>query len=405
MSRLSVELALTVISFLGVGAAPLVMAADAGSSPPSAPSPAPVLVPSPTPPAPVAPAAGAPTAVKPTPRPESAGPPAPEQARKPSAADKREARKHFARALELIEDGQLAGALLEFQRSYELKPHFAVLYNIGMAHTYLGQPVEAADALERYLAEGGSAIKARRRKEVTTEIEWQKARIAMLTIAATPAEATLKVDGQAVAAAAASTGLRVAIGEHVIAASADGYEPAETRVTVAAGDRRAISLVLAKPAPPPPAEPAVAAVAPPPPPPAAFLLAPPAQDEPPPAATVVQARPPTHGGMRATGLVVGGAGVAAAAVGLGLLFKSRSLHDDALGHCQPNCDGEAQHLQSRADKYMLATNVLFIGGGVAVLSGAALYFFAWRADRAGASVAVAPVLVPGLAALAAQGSW
>ena len=55
------------------------------------------------------------------------------------AGEKEEARKHYDRAIELVDDGQLEGAIVEFQRSYDLTHHFAVLYNIGQDLRLHGQ--------------------------------------------------------------------------------------------------------------------------------------------------------------------------------------------------------------------------------------------------------------------------
>jgi hypothetical protein len=52
-----------------------------------------------------------------------------------------------------------------------------VLYNIGQVFVTLAKPVEAVDAYERYLADGGEKIPAARRADVEKEIARQKARI------------------------------------------------------------------------------------------------------------------------------------------------------------------------------------------------------------------------------------
>ena len=44
---------------------------------------------------------------------------------------KAEARKHFDHGLALAKQGVYAEAVVEFNRAYELSPHFAVLYNLG----------------------------------------------------------------------------------------------------------------------------------------------------------------------------------------------------------------------------------------------------------------------------------
>ena len=104
---------------------------------------------------------------------------------------------------------KVAEALLEFQRSYDLKPHFAVLYNVGQAQSVLGRSVEAVDTFERYLRQGGKAIKPARRKEVEQDVARQKARIATLEIRVTPDGAPICVDGKDVGLAPMSQGVRV----------------------------------------------------------------------------------------------------------------------------------------------------------------------------------------------------
>ena len=134
------------------------------------------------------------------------------------AGDKEEARKHYDRALELADDGQPEGAIVEFRRSYDLTHHFAVLYNIGHVYVSLARPVEAVDAYERYLTDGGKKIPAARRAEVEQEIARQKARIATLEIRGLPEGAVVRLDGKEIAKAPITAPVRVGVGTHTIAA-------------------------------------------------------------------------------------------------------------------------------------------------------------------------------------------
>ena len=166
---------------------------------------------------------------------------APQSAR---AEAKEEARKHYDRAIELIDDGQLPEAIVEFQRAYDLTKHFSVLYNIGQVYVSLAKPVEAIAAYEGYLVGGGKNIPAARRAEVEKEIARQKARIATLTFHILPDGASVRVDGNDIGKAPFAKPLSVGIGEHVVSATAEGHEPAEVKVTVASEDRRAVELTL-----------------------------------------------------------------------------------------------------------------------------------------------------------------
>ncbi len=325
-------------------------------------------------------------------------------AKKVGAAARKEARKHFQRGVELLNDEQVAEALLEFQRSYELKPHFAVLYNIGQAQSVLGRPIEAVDTFKRYLGEGGKDIKSSRREEVEQDIATQTARIATLEIQTTPDGALINVDGQDVGFAPMPLGVRVPIGEHTISATAEGHDPGELKVTVAGEDYRVVQLALVRHVEPPPPLP------PPPPQPVVLVTEKPVKR--PVSTDITTAPPPTEPEsrsvrqMRIAGLVTAGAGAALAVTGGGLLLKAESDHSAALNHCTPNCDASAGALKSRADGYLMASEVLLVTGGAALVTGGTLYFLARHRSGAPATQArVTPALGPGFAGLSARASW
>jgi tetratricopeptide (TPR) repeat protein len=144
-----------------------------------------------------------------------------------TAESKAEAKKHYDRAMGLNEDGQVAAAIIELKRCYEIAPHHTVLYNLGQAYISLGKPVEAVDALQRYLEEGDKAIHPARRAAVEREIARQKTRIALLVIRALPAGAMVSVDGDDVGKTPLANPVRVGVGRHVVSATAAGYEPGE----------------------------------------------------------------------------------------------------------------------------------------------------------------------------------
>jgi len=63
-----------------------------------------------------------------------------------------EARRHFRRGMELVQEGQLDEGVAELQLAYETLPHPNVLYNIGRAYAEGGRYDEALEYFERYLA-------------------------------------------------------------------------------------------------------------------------------------------------------------------------------------------------------------------------------------------------------------
>ena len=76
----------------------------------------------------------------------------------------------YARGIELAEQGLFAAALEQFKSAYEKSPHFAVLYNIGQAQMALGRPIEAIEAMTRYLRDGADQVPLSRREQVQAQV-------------------------------------------------------------------------------------------------------------------------------------------------------------------------------------------------------------------------------------------
>ena len=128
-----------------------------------------------------------------------------------------EARRHFREGLAKAAQGDVQGALTEFETAYTIQPHFSVLYNIGQARTALGKPVEAIDAFERYLADGAGNVSPERRQEVTTLIATNRERFGVLRITAdTSKETRIWLDGTRFAQTSLGRPLPLAVGEHSI---------------------------------------------------------------------------------------------------------------------------------------------------------------------------------------------
>ena len=149
------------------------------------------------------------------------------------------ARQHYGRGIELAAQGNYSQALQEFQEAYRIRPHFAVLYNIGQAHIALQQPIDAILVLEQYLREGKDQIAAERIQETNTQIAAEKALIAEIGLTARPAGATIIIDGKEVGKAPLEAPIRVAAGKHTLSVrTADGTEV--IREVVSQGGERLI---------------------------------------------------------------------------------------------------------------------------------------------------------------------
>jgi len=377
-----------------------------------------------------------------------------------TADSKAEAKKHFDRAMELNEDGQTAEAVVELKRCYEIAPHHTVLYNMGQAYITLAKPVEAVAALQRYLDEGGKAIKADRRTEVEQDIARQKTRIATLLIRGLPEGAVVTIDGDEVGRAPAGP-VRVGVGKHVVAATAVGYEAGEAKIEVAGEDRKVVELKLAvrvgqplsavpvasgsglrtprSALPAAPAPLAVPAAAPP------VATAPavdvaaahpvrhaPAPAEPAAASTTVPTAPSnpatseqtpsgasfapaqgdvgalanasTGGGLRLAGLVGIGAGFVGLATGAILWEVAKSTNDDAVTQLKIS-PSQAHSTRSQAENLATGANVCLIAGGVLAGVGVLATLISFDVDLGRLPVAFAPAVGPSFAGVAANGVW
>ena len=343
-------------------------------------------------------------------------------ARADSTADARaEAKKHYDRAMELNEDGQVAEAVIELKRAYEIAPHHTVLYNLGQAYITLAKPVEAVAALQRYLDEGGKDIKPARRAEVEQEIARQKTRIATLDISGLPDGAVVTIDGDDVGRAPLVAPLRVGVGKHVVAATAAGYEPGEAKIEIAGEDRKVVDLKLV----PRPAQPFVAAApvpAPVPvsaptsvpvPAPAPNMLstsarwaqpAPGTSLVPPQGEVAASAESSRWSGLRTAGIVAASVGVAGLVTG-GILWEVAKDKNSEANNQLPSSYGQARSTRSQAEDLTTGANACLIAGGVLAGIGVITTLLSFIDDSPPKSVALAPTMGPNFAGLTMKGIW
>lgn len=319
-------------------------------------------------------------------RPSAAAPPG--AAAAPNAA-RDEARDRFKRGVQLYNEGDFRGALIEFRRAYEVLPNYRLLYNLGQASAEVQDHAGALRYFDAYLAEGKNEIPAARRKQVQAEIEKLRGRAAQLTVKVNVDGAEVLVDDVLVGTSPLKEALAVSAGRRRITAQKSGL-PAVTRsIDLAGGDKSELKLELTEDRPVPPPVAATAAPPPPvePPPPTA-----PVPPPPPPA-------PPASPGMGtpfwislgATVVFAGGAAVT------GVL--ARGAHDDfekKLAAKGARRD-DIEDARSRTQTFALTTDVL---GGAAILgAGLATYFAISRKPADPASPSASLRLSPGGAAL------
>jgi hypothetical protein len=159
-----------------------------------------------------------------------------------SAEARKEAAERFDRGVRLFNQGENAGALVEFKRTYELTGDPSTLLNIGLVYAELKRPVDAVDALSTLLKSNAKLTPEQRQKAERVRTE-QSTFVSFLTLDSN-VPAMIEVDGVEAAHTPLSGTLRVAAGHHVIGAVAAGYPPSHKTIDIAGGETQKLSFTL-----------------------------------------------------------------------------------------------------------------------------------------------------------------
>jgi tetratricopeptide (TPR) repeat protein len=157
------------------------------------------------------------------------------------------ARAHFQKGVDYYTDGDLAAALVEFQRAYKIQPTYLLLYNLGQVTYEQGDYAAAERYFRSYLDEGGDQIEPARRREVQADLDRLKGRVADVFFRSDQPETRVFVDDQPVARAPFSQPIRVSAGKRRIRAESPGYAPFTRVIDVIGGEDLTVELALGAP--------------------------------------------------------------------------------------------------------------------------------------------------------------
>jgi hypothetical protein len=148
-----------------------------------------------------------------------------------------QARVQYRQGIELFEDGKPEQAAVAFERAYELKPSWKILFNLGQVHNDLGHYAAALEAYTRYLADGGAEVPAERVAQVKTEIARLNALVGMIVVESEAAGATVFVDNRKQGEVPLPGPIFVDLGEHEVVVKLGATELHREVVKVAGGQR------------------------------------------------------------------------------------------------------------------------------------------------------------------------
>ena len=304
----------------------------------------------------------------------------------PSAADVEEAKKHYARGVQLYNQKADAAARAELERAYALAPNWKVLYNLGLVQLQMNDFASALRSFEQYLAAGGKALGETRQREVVGRVALLREEVATIEVKVNAPDAEVLLDDMVVGTSPLSASLVVNPGHYKLGASRAGHSAESKAVNVAGGDHTVVELAIEEPAP---------TIAP--------LPSAEAQPTPPPITTPIEPAPQTIDvkpqmpetpseedkakraranalwiGWGATGVL----GAGAIATGLAALGANSDLTHAKNDHA--TSAAELDHLSSHARTLAAVSDVLTIG---ALAAGGVSLYLTLRSNRSAPAAA------------------
>ena len=162
-------------------------------------------------------------------------------AQMPATADADPARDLFQQGVDAFDAGRYQDALGLFRQSYDARAAQLVLYNIAITERQLGHNAAALRHFETYLA---GTLDEQRRAQVQAEIAALEATVARVEMRVTPVGARVSLDDEEIGTAPLPAPVAVDPGNHRVSATARGYGRSERPLSVRAGDRTQLEVVL-----------------------------------------------------------------------------------------------------------------------------------------------------------------
>jgi hypothetical protein len=276
----------------------------------------------------------------------------------PSAADRALAQSLFDEGRKLVDDKDYPRACPKFAESERLDPGGGTILNLALCHEAEGKTASAwtefNESLSRAIRDGRPEREARAKERIVV-LEPKLSRLTVSVASGAAADLDLTVDGAHWGLAMRGAAVPLDPGPHVIVAKTAGASPWTTTVMLGPNaDAKTVHV--------PALGSAVATSSPPP---SANTTEPVGLPQPP------EPPPGTSGGGRTAGWIIGGAGVAALAVGSAFGVLALSKRSDSNGNCQGpgGCTQPGVNLNNQAITYAWVSDFGIGLGVVGVLAG------------------------------------
>jgi hypothetical protein len=155
-----------------------------------------------------------------------------------------EAGAAYESALLLYRSGDMATAHLKFEEAYTRSSDPRLLWNMAACQRGLRKYAKVERLVRRYLAEAGTRLSPEERAEADRSLEALAPLVAPLETKITPAGAALLIDGERVGTTPLAGPINVEVGPHLVRVEREGFEPAQTEITVGRERANLVSLGL-----------------------------------------------------------------------------------------------------------------------------------------------------------------
>jgi hypothetical protein len=314
-------------------------------------------------------------------------------ARAQNAADQAEARTLFSEGARLYAAGQYAEACSRLEASYHLYAGIGTRGKLAECYEKVGRTASAWAMYEEVAALAGKSGDAARQRIATERAAALEPKLSHLSIVV-PASSdapglVIKRGGEPVERGALGSPMAVDPGAQTFELSAPGRVSTTVDVPVGAGQAVTFTVPGLEPAAEAPAAPVVSTA---------------------PASAPDDVASHRHAWMRPAGIVIGGAGVVAAAVGGILALSAKSSYDGAFnsGACtRPalDCNGTGQHQTDSARSQADAGGVVLGVGAAMVIAGVVLFIEGRPTAAKPTALRVMPEVGPSTASLSLAGAF
>ena len=145
------------------------------------------------------------------------------------------ARKDWDAARDLLDTSDFAGALVEYQRAYDLSKNPRVLYNVAVCQKNLRHYARAEATFKQELTDGAGKISPQEEADVKAAIQALDPFVSTVEISSNETGATLLIDGEAVGQTPFDKPVPIDVGPHELRLHKDGFVDAVQTMTIAGG--------------------------------------------------------------------------------------------------------------------------------------------------------------------------